>query len=76
MYMWNKWCEEECAKAFHDDFYPHFWKKWCDICDAHGTRGAAERFYAELSDSDRDKLVNRACLVYMAEQSEREQPHP
>lgn len=63
-YMWNAWGEEECKKAFADGDYNHFWKKWCAICDTHGAWGAAERFYAELSNSNRDKLVSRACIVY------------
>ncbi len=63
-YMWNAWSEKECKKAFADGDYNHFWKKWCNICDTHGTWGAAERFYAELSNGNRDKLVRRAFIVY------------
>lgn len=64
-YMWNAWCEDECKKVFgKDDFYPHFWKKWCYSCDMHNRFGAVEHFYAELSDGNRDKLVRRALEVY------------
>lgn len=65
-YMWNRWCEEECKEVFgKDDFYPHFWNKWCGICKMLGTaHGAAEMFYAELSDRNRDKLVRRAVEYY------------
>lgn len=63
-YMWNRWNEDECKAVFKDDFYPHFWNKWCDICDAYGVRGAAERFYSALSESNRDKIVERAKEIY------------
>lgn len=63
-YMWNAWCEEECKKAFEGGDWKHFWKKWCGICDAHGVWGAAERFFAELSERNKDLLVKRACQVY------------
>lgn len=65
-YMWNAWCEEECMAAFVNSTCPwsHFWGKWCGICDKHGVWGAAEMFYAELSDENREFLVNRACQVY------------
>ncbi len=65
-YMWNRWCEEECRKVFgKDDFWPHFWKKWCSAYDRmNGPRGATEVFYAELSNNNRDKLVKRALECY------------
>lgn len=64
-YMWNKWSEDECKEAWKDDFYPHFWNKWCEAYDTmHGPRGAAELFYMMLSDTNRDKLVQRAVEVY------------
>lgn len=65
-YMWNAWCEEECMVAFSNSTcnWRHFWEKWCGICNKHGVWGAAERFYAELSDCNRELLVNRACKVY------------
>lgn len=63
-YMWNAWCEDECREVFKENFYPHFWNKWCECCERYGTRGASERFYAELSDANRNKLVKRALEVY------------
>ena len=65
-YMWNAWGEEECQKAFSGATcnWQHFWSKWCGICDAHGVWGAAERFFAELSEGNKDLLVKRACEVY------------
>ena len=65
-YMWNAWWEEECQAAFAHSLcgWRHFWEKWGGICNKHGIWGAAERFYAELSESNRDLLVKRACAVY------------
>lgn len=64
-YMWNRWSEEECKEVFKDDYYPHFWNKWCEAYDTmHGPRGAAEYFYMTLSDTNRDKLVKRALECY------------
>ena len=64
-YMWNKWCEEECRLVFgNGDFWPHFWKKWCHFCDKTNSRDAVAGFYAELSDTNRDKLVARALELY------------
>ena len=64
-YMWNKWSKEECKVVFKDDYYPHFWNKWCEAYDTmKGPRGAAELFYMMLSDTNRDKLVARALELY------------
>lgn len=65
-YMWNAWCEEECQKAFSapGNNWKHFWNKWCGICKAHSVYGAAERFYGELSNRNRNLLVKRATEVY------------
>lgn len=61
-YMWNAWCEEECKTVFKE-MYPHFWEKWNLMADK-GIFGAAERFYAELTDRYREKLVERAVSLY------------
>ena len=64
-YMWNAWCEEECRKVYgKDDFWPHFWNKWCAINKQYGRYGAVEHFYADLSNDNRDKLVARAMELY------------
>jgi hypothetical protein len=63
-YMWNAWCEEECKLVWKDDFWPHFWNKWCHFCEEHSRFGAVEEFYAELSNDNRNKLVQRALEVY------------
>ena len=62
-YMWNAWCEEEC-KVVYGDMYRHFWEKWSLMTDK-GIFGAAERFYAELTDRYREKLWNgpSACMT-------------
>ena len=61
-YMWNTWCEEECKTVFKE-MYPHFWEKWSLMTDK-GVFGASERFYAELTDRYREKLVERAVSLY------------
>ena len=64
-YMWNRWSEQECRIAFKDGDYRHFWNKWCQAYDCMGgPRGAAEVFYMELSDTNRNKLVARALECY------------
>lgn len=61
-YMWNVWGEEECRTVF-GPMHRHFWEKWCH-CTDRDLHGAAERFYAELSDSNRHRIVERACELY------------
>lgn len=63
-YMWNAWSKEECMKVWEGANWQHFWDKWCGICEEHSVYGAAERFYAQLSAGNRDRLVRRALEVY------------
>lgn len=64
-YMWNAWCEKECQEAFKDGDWKHFWSKWCYWCNKIGSAwGATERFYSDLSDGNRNRLVRRALAVY------------
>lgn len=62
-YMWNGWgAQEECRQVF-GYLSDHFWEKWNSLFQRyHG--GAAERFYAELSEDNRRLLVERACQLY------------
>lgn len=61
-YMWNTWSQEEC-RIVYGNMSRHFWEKWCMLSDK-GVFGAAERFYAELSDTYREPLVERAVSLY------------
>lgn len=61
-YMWNSWNEEEC-KIVYGGMSRHFWEKWCQMTNK-GVFGAAERFYAELSDTYRELLAGRAVGLY------------
>ena len=63
-YMWNTFNEQECSRVWADDFYPHFWNKWCGFCEQYSRFGAVEHFYAELSNNNRNKLVARAIECY------------
>ena len=60
-YMWNAWCEDECKLIFNNS--RHFWDKWCSLA-VKDVYGAAEKFFSELSDTNRELLVNRAVAVY------------
>ena len=71
-YMWNAWGEEECKITF-GCAYKHFWEKWNSLA-SKSILGAAERFYAELSDNNRELLVNRAVALYDGK-ALREEPH-
>lgn len=61
-YMWNAWGEEECRTVF-GPMHKHLWEKWCNCAD-RDLHGATERFYAELSNSNRHLVVERACELY------------
>ena len=61
-YMWNRWSKAECKTVF-GGMAGHFWAKWCGLSSAT-LSGAAERFYAELGNNARDKIVERACELY------------
>ena len=61
-YMWNAWSKQECDLVF-GNMSEHFWNKWCQACNPD-VFGAAERFYKELSENNRDLLVNRAVTIY------------
>ena len=61
-YMWNRWSKAECETVF-GSMAGHFWAKWCGLSSTT-LSGAAERFYAELGNNARDKIVERACELY------------
>lgn len=61
-YMWNTWSQEECIIVY-GNMSRHFWEKWY-LLSGNGVFGAAERFYAELSDTYRRPLVERAVNLY------------
>lgn len=50
---------QDCVR----EHVPSFLGKWCMLSDK-GVFGAAERFYAELSDTYREPLVERAVSLY------------
>lgn len=66
-YMWNRWSRKECDIVF-GVMSKHLWDKWLR-CASGTTHGAAEDFYALLSDENRSKLVDRACLCYDGRQN-------
>ena len=60
--LWNAWSKEECKIVFGGQ-YQHFWEKWCANSDK-AIFGAVERFCADLSESSRELLVERAVTLY------------
>lgn len=62
-YMWNTWSKEECEAIQWTCEPDHIWRKWGEAHDC-GARGAAEKFYMELSDTNRQALVGRATTLY------------
>lgn len=70
-YMWNRWSRKECERVFKHN-PRHFWEKW-EATAQTDLRGAAERFYAELSTGNRQLLVNRACELYNGQANRNEQ---
>lgn len=62
-YMWNTWSKEECEAIQWTCEPDHIWRKWGEAYDC-GARGAAEKFYMELSDTNRQALVGRATTLY------------
>ena len=51
------------AKVVFGDMYRHFWDKWSALADK-SIFGAAERFFAELSENNQKLLVERAVTLY------------
>jgi len=62
-YMFCRWCREECVKVFPGYMTDHMWSKWVR-CTTPSSSGAAERFYADLDEGNREKIVARACELY------------
>lgn len=66
-YMWNCWCEQECAAAFEQSEcgWKHLWNKWTTACYRNkSVFGASEIFFSELSCHNQDLLVKRATEMY------------
>ena len=61
-YMWNAWSREECKVVF-GDMHRHFWDKWSALADK-SIFGAAEWFFAELSENYQKQFAGRAVTLY------------
>ena len=57
-FMWNRWNEVHCYSAFAKGDARHLWNKWGEVY------GSAERFWAELSEPNRDILLNYIIEYY------------
>lgn len=62
-YMWCRWSKEECDTVFPGPISDHLWDKWRGFTN-QSLHGAAERYFAELSNDNRRLLVQRACQLY------------
>ena len=62
-FMWNKWNEEECETIFKANS-KQIWRGWELYRDRNGHDGAPAPFYAELTKSERKKIVERAVAYY------------
>ena len=62
LYMFNKWCLNECRYLFGNNLGDHIWRKW------HGVvrEGCGDQllFYANLDKKCRQKIVDRANELY------------
>jgi len=60
-YLFNRWSEAEAVRIYGDNLGHHIWKKYIDYMN----RQLGElRFYAELDNVCRQKLVDRADELY------------
>lgn len=57
LYMFNMWSERECKRLFGEDLGDHIWSKYLDQRDKL-------KFYADIDDKCRQKLVDRANEAY------------
>lgn len=53
-----------CQQTGRPDLYDHFLHKFESYYQQHGSGGAMNRFYAELSTEYRNALADYACKVY------------
>ena len=56
-YIYNKWNEYEAEKIFGKDLGKHIWNKWINRSDSL-------RWYSELDNECKQKLVDRANEIY------------
>lgn len=62
-YMWNRWDKEECSAVFAYES-ERIWRKWEQNINEYLRDGAPAPFYANLTPTQRTKLVERAVAYY------------
>lgn len=63
-YMFNRWCKHEAIVIYGKELGEHIFAKYLKYME----KGLGElRFYAELDNECRSKLVKRALQVYKLE---------
>ena len=60
-YIFNSWSESEAIRIYGNSLGRHIWKKYVDYQERHL---GELRFYAELDNVCRQKLVDRADELY------------
>lgn len=61
-YMWNRFSKEECIAIWGKIMGEHFFKKWCGM--NNDFLASSERLWADLSNNNRQLLLNRAWKYY------------
>lgn len=61
-YMFNRWCRDEAVKIYGTNLGNHVWQKWVDV--VRFGDGDQLRFYANLDNECRRKLIDRANEIY------------
>ena len=57
-FMWNRFSEKQCNLIWKNGNAAHFWNKWTEL------HGKPDKFYAELSEYNRDILLNHIIEFY------------
>ena len=60
-YIFNRWSEAESVRIYGTNLGQHIWKKYIEYQERHL---GELRFYAELDNVCRQKLVDRADELY------------
>lgn len=63
-FMWNDFCDYYCNKIFGEKEGRILYNIYLSCCDRCHHEGAAATFYQELSENEREKLVQFAVKYY------------
>lgn len=63
-FMWNDFCDYYCKKIFGEKEGTYRWNDFVSCSCRNGREGAAATFYQELTENEREKLVQFAVKYY------------